>query len=65
MGGCFAKRVVFFWKQPRKKGMRSFARVDTKVHVMLEKGINVAEQTVNDAVWHGHTLPLFAGHRFS
>jgi hypothetical protein len=32
--------------------------------VILGKGINITQQTVDDAVWHWSTLPLFAGHHF-
>jgi hypothetical protein len=30
--------------------------------MMFGKGMNITQQTVDDAVWYWFALPLFAGH---
>ena len=32
---------------------------------MFGKGININQQTVDNAVWYWHTLPLFACHNWA
>jgi hypothetical protein len=56
VGGCFVenRHVVFFWKLPGKKACDVLLEW---THVMFGKGISVAQQTVDKAVF---TLPLFA-----
>jgi hypothetical protein len=33
--------------------------------VIFGKGINTAQQTVDNAVWHWYALPFFAGHHWA
>ena len=47
--------TCFFWKQPGK------GACDVLLESMFGKGINITQQTKNDAMWYWFTLPLFAG----
>ena len=33
--------------------------------MMFEKGINLTQQTVDDAVWYWYALPFYAGHHWA